>query len=103
VKPNIPLFTVVGTKDTQQLEGGTMRDGCNKRRSSTRGGVCLLMEGSAATGGSGLMRGGDTGGWEAMQQPAKQERLYKRQSCQAGGYTAIIQVIGARQEADAQK
>jgi hypothetical protein len=33
--------------------------------------------------GSGSMRGGGTGGWEAMQQPAKQERLDKKQSWQA--------------------
>jgi hypothetical protein len=47
------------------------------------------------------MRGGGTGGWEAMQQLAKQERLGERQSRQMGGYATTSQIIGVQQEADA--
>jgi hypothetical protein len=54
-------------------------------------------------GGSGLMRGGCTSEQEAMRQPAKQERLNRRQSQQTGGYVTISQIRGAQQEADAQE
>jgi hypothetical protein len=51
--------------------------------------------------GGGSMRGEGAGGWEAMRQPAEQERLDERQNRQTGGYTTTSQIRGAQQEADA--
>ncbi len=55
------------------------------------------------TRGGGSIRGRGTSAWEAMPQPAKQERLNKRQSWQTGGYTTTSQIRGVLQEADARK
>jgi hypothetical protein len=61
------------------------------------------MGGGATTGGSGSIRGGGAGRQEATQQPAKQERLYERQSRQMGGYTTTSQIRVVPQEVDVQK
>jgi hypothetical protein len=64
-----------------------------------------MTGGGTATGGGGSMRGRGrgTGRWDAMQQPAEQERFYERQSWQMGGYATTSQIRGAQQEANAQK
>jgi hypothetical protein len=60
---------------------------CNKIWQLDKRQRCWLMGGgTATTGGGGSIKGGDAGGQEATQKPAKQERLNKRWSRQTGGY-----------------